>query len=179
MQKLALANRGKLIDVLSERLTFERDGVKLYDAILTVMERSSDPEVLKMIEPMRKQRNEEREHEEWLESQVRALGGTAHEQTELTRLVGIESSGIGKVVLDGDPEVTHLFHAILAAEAIDNAGWDLLVALADQAGDREAKKAFKKRLYQEQEHLAFVKRAVERFARRQVLGQPAAMPQHP
>jgi bacterioferritin (cytochrome b1) len=179
MQKLALANRGKLIDVLSERLAFERDGVKLYDAILTAMQRSTDPEVLKMIEPMRKQRNDEREHEEWLESQVRALGGSAHEQTELTRLVGIESSGIGKVVLDGDPEVAHLFHAILAAEAIDNAGWDVLVALADQAGDREARKAFKKRLYEEQKHLAFVKRAVERFERRQVLGQPATIPQHP
>ncbi len=40
-----------------------------------------------------------------------------------------------------------MFHALFAAELVDNAGWDLLVQLADEADDDEARRAFKKRLH--------------------------------
>jgi hypothetical protein len=72
--------------------------------------------------------------------------------------------------------ISHLFHALLAAELSDNAGWDLLVQIADDVGDREAKRAFKKRLHQEEDHLIFVRRAVERFARMAVTGRKAELP---
>ncbi|HEU4612003.1 MAG TPA: hypothetical protein VFS15_07990, partial [Kofleriaceae bacterium] len=65
------------------------------------------------------------------------------------------------------------------AELADNAGWDLLVTLADEAGDRDAKKAFKKRLHAEEEHLIFVRRAVQKIARREVLGEQVSMPTWP
>ena len=43
MKKLAAKNPAKVIDLLSERLAFERVGVKLYDAVLERMRSSPDP----------------------------------------------------------------------------------------------------------------------------------------
>ena len=175
MDKLANTNRAKVIDVLAERLTFERAGVKIYDTILEKMKKSNDPHVMRMFEEMERHRREEKEHEEWLEQQIRSLGGDAHELTEKAKLVQKESMGIEQVI-EADPEISHLFHALMAAELVDHAGWDLLVQLADDADDSNARRAFKKRLDEEEEHLIFVRKALERFARREVLGERAKLP---
>jgi len=179
MDKLARNNPEKVIDLLSERLTFERAGVKLYDAIIAKLVTSNEPEVHRTLRAMHEHRNHEKEHEEWLEQQIRALGGDAHTETDLARLATTESMGIEAVVLDGDNDPVHLFHALLAAELADNAGWDLLVALADEAGDRAAKKEFKKRLHEEEEHLIFVRRALASLAKADVLGEELEMPVRP
>jgi rubrerythrin len=179
MKRLAEKNRSKVIDLLTERLAFERAGVKLYDAILARMESSAEEEVVAMVDQMREYRNQEWEHEEFLEEQIRELGGDGHGQTELARLTHRESLGIEEVVFDPTSPLPHLFHALLTAELVDNAGWDLLVELADEAGDKEAKKGFKRCLKEEEAHLVFVREAMERFARRDVLGEPAETPAGP
>lgn len=51
--------------------------------------------------------------------------------------------------------------------------------LADDADDGAAKRAFKKRLHEEEEHLIFVRRAVERFSAKAVLSEPVSMPTAP
>lgn len=76
---------------------------------------------------MREHLDHEKEHEEWSEECIRSLGGGAHSPTEMSKLV---------------TELPHLFHALLSAELLDNAGWELLVQLADEAADREAKREF-------------------------------------
>jgi bacterioferritin (cytochrome b1) len=172
MQKLAGKNVSRVIDLLNERLAFERAGVKLYDKILERMK--SDPQVARMIDQMREHREQEKEHEEWLEEQIRALGGDARTPSEKSILVQAESQGIEHVI-ERDPSLPHDFHALLTAELADNAGWDLLVQLADEVGDRDAKKEFKKRLHEEEEHLLFVRKAVEQFAKQEILGEPQKM----
>jgi rubrerythrin len=179
MEKLSKHNPQKVIDLLTERLTFERSGVKLYDAIIEKMNLSTEEGVVDMVDQMREHRDQEKEHEEWLEDCVRQLGGDAHAETEMSAVVTRESKGIEDIILDGDNDIFHLFHALLTAELADNAGWDLLVSLADEAGDRDAKKAFKKRLHEEEEHLVFMRRAVERLARREVLGEEVSLPTSP
>jgi ferritin-like metal-binding protein YciE len=179
MKKLAEKNRSKLIDLLTERLFFERSSVKLYDTILAKMESSAEEEVVAMLDQMREHRNEEWQHEEFLEQCIRDLGGDTHAESEMARLTIRESQGIAQVVGDPSSPLSHLFHALLAWELVDNAGWDLLVELADEAGDRAAKRDFKKCLKEEEEHLIFVREAMERFARREVLGEPAEMPAEP
>jgi hypothetical protein len=77
--------------------------------------------------------------------------------------------------MSGAP-LPHLLQALLAAELVDNAGWDLLAQLADEAGDREAKRAFKKRLHEEEDHLLFVRKAVEKLAFAEVLGEDVKLP---
>jgi bacterioferritin (cytochrome b1) len=174
MEKLSQHDKTKVIDVLNERLTFERAGVKLYDRVLEVM-RTGGEGAARMLPEMEQHRSEEKEHEEWLEAQIRSLGGDAHAETDKSRLVTRESKGIEEVVMS-DAELPHLLHALLAAELVDNAGWDLLVQLADEAGDRDAKREFKKRLHEEEDHLLFVRKAVERLSFRDVLGADVELP---
>jgi bacterioferritin (cytochrome b1) len=176
MDKLADTNREKVIDLLTERLTFERAAVKLYDRILEKMRESEDQQITKMLDPMLEHRDQEKEHEEWLEDQLRAVGGDADGETESARLVETESEGIEKVILEQRSSLSQMFHALLVAELADNAGWDLLVQIADEADDNSAKRAFKKRLHEEEEHLIFCRRALEKLSIREVLQEPATMP---
>jgi bacterioferritin (cytochrome b1) len=175
MGDLAKHDPGKVIDVLSERLAFERAGVKLYDRILAVMHAAPGEDVKRMIPEMQKHRDEEKEHEEWLEARIRALGGDAHAETERSRLVTRESKGIEEVIMS-DAELPHLLHALLAAELVDNAGWDLLAQIADEAGDHGAKREFKKRLHEEEDHLLLVRKAVENLSVADVLGEDVKLP---
>jgi bacterioferritin (cytochrome b1) len=175
MHVLAATKPDEVIDILSERLAFERTAVRLYDRILAWLRSSADTQVQRMLGEMQTHREEEKEHEEWLEAQIRALGGTAHEETERSKLVTRESQGLEEVVMN-DGELSHLLHALLAVELVDNAGWDLLVQVADEAGDRDAKRDFKRRLHEEEDHLIFVRKAVEKLSVQEVLGQHTRLP---
>ncbi len=179
MKRLAQKHPEQLIDLLNERLTFERTGVKLYDRILEAMRASEDPQVRGMLATMQQYRDEEKEHEEWLEAQIRALGGDTHAETEHSRLVLRESQGIEQVVLQGREELPHLFHALMAAELVDNAGWELLVDLADEADDDEARDAFEHRLTEEEDHLDYLRQVMESFAGSRVLGEELRLPTEP
>src|SRR3954469_25195926 len=118
MEELATKNRDKVIDVLAERLTFERSGVKLYDRIIERMQASDQADIEKMVDQMVEHRDQEKEHEEWLEEQIRELGGDAHAVTEKARLTQAESEGIERVILGEDTPIPQLFHALLAAELV-------------------------------------------------------------
>ena len=175
MKALAATNRDKLIDLLNERLVFERSGVKLYDTIVENMERSENPEVAGMLRTMREHRDEEKEHEEWLGAQIRALGGDVDGKTEMGELVRAESVGVQSVVAT-DRDIMHQLHALLTAELVDNAGWELLLQLADEADDDDARREMRRRAHHEAAHLIFVRRAIVAFARRRVLGRAAELP---
>ncbi len=175
MKDLANYDKVKVIDVLNERLAFERAGVKLYDRVLEVMRASGDENVVRMCDEMQAHRDQEKEHEEWLEEQIRFLGGDAHGETDKSRLITRESKGIEEVVMS-DAQLPHLFHALLAAELVDNAGWDLLVQIADEAGDGSAKRDFKKRLHEEEDHLLFLRKAVEKLSFQEILGEDVKLP---
>jgi bacterioferritin (cytochrome b1) len=179
VKRLAEKHPEQLIDLLNERLTFERTGVKLYDRVLEEMRASEDPQVRAMLDTMQQYRDEEREHQLWLEEQIQALGGDASAQTELSRLVLRESQGIEQVILRGEVELPHLFHALMAAELVDNAGWELLVDLADEADDDEARDAFELRLTEEEDHLDYMRQVMESYAGSRVLGEELRLPTEP
>jgi bacterioferritin (cytochrome b1) len=176
MQKLINTNREKVLDLLTARLNFERIGVKLYDRVISRIGASGDANMMRMVDQLRKHRNEEKEHEEWLEEQIRFFGGDAHGESEMSRLEEIESQGIEKIILDGDPQLSHAMHALLMAELADNAGWEMLMKLASEGNDGEAKREFRKRLYEEVDHLAFIRKAILSYERHDVLGQDVSMP---
>jgi rubrerythrin len=175
MDKLAKKNVAKVIDLLSERLAFERSGVKLYDLVLSRLRASDEPGLKALLGDMKEFREEEKEHEEWLEEQIRALGGDAHAPTEQSVLVQAESEGVERVIRR-DPSIPHDFHALLTAELADNAGWDLLVQLADEFDDHEAKKEFERRLREEQKHLLFVRKTLLELTRNDVSVPPPTAP---
>jgi bacterioferritin (cytochrome b1) len=175
MDKLAKKNVSQVIDLLNERLAFERTGVKLYDTLLARLHLSTEPSIEGLVEQVQEQRDEEKEHEEWLEEQIRALGGTAHALSEHAVLAQAESEGVERVVRRDD-NIAHDFHALLTAELADNAGWDLLVQLADELGDSKAKKEFKKRLHEEEKHLLFVRKTLLELTKHAVSSPEPAAP---
>jgi bacterioferritin (cytochrome b1) len=169
MEKLAERNVGKVLDLLTERLTFERSVGRLYDTILSRLRASVDGEMKALLPQIQEFRDQEHEHEEWLEDAIGELGGDANAETERAHLVKEESAGLEDVVMH-DHELPHLFHALLTAELVDNAGWDLLMQLADDANDDAAYDMFDKWAREEEEHLAFVRQLVQSYARDQVRG---------
>lgn len=175
MDKLAKKNVSRVIDLLNERLAFERTGVKLYDTLLARLRASTDPALEALVERVQEHRDEEHEHEEWLEEQIRALGGTAHALSEHAVLAQAEAEGIERV-MRRDDSIPHDFHALLTAELADNAGWDLLVQLAGEFGDSRAKKELEKRLHEEEKHLLFVRETLLELTRRSVSSAGAAPP---
>jgi hypothetical protein len=179
MKMLAARNPEKLIDLLHERLTFERTSVKLYDRVLSLMATSKDPQVRGMLDTMQAYRDEEAEHQAWLEEQIQALGGDVNAETELSLLVAEESRGIEQVILRKDVELHHLFHALMAAELVDNAGWDLLAALAEEADDDDALDAFTLRQAEEEDHLEYLRQTMARYAESRVLGEELQLPTEP
>ncbi|OLC76343.1 MAG: hypothetical protein AUH83_06480 [Deltaproteobacteria bacterium 13_1_40CM_4_68_19] len=176
MDKLAKKNVGKVIDLLSERLAFERAAVKLYDTLHARLRVATDPALRALLEQIEHDRDEEKEHEEWLEEQIRALGGDAHAPTERSVLVRAESEGVERV-MRRDDSIPHDFHALLTAELADNAGWDLLVQIADEFGDSAAKKEFKKRLREEERHLLFVRKTLLELTKQEVSVGPPSPPE--
>jgi bacterioferritin (cytochrome b1) len=179
MKKLARKNPEKLVELLHERLTFERTSVKLYDRILTQMEASGDLQIRGMLDTMRAYRDEEAEHQAWLEEQIQALGGDVNGESVMSRLVVEESRGIEQIILREDAEMHHLFHALMAAELVDNAGWDLLAALAEEADDDDALDGFALRQAEEEDHLDYLRQTMSRYAENQVLGGRLQLPTEP
>ena len=124
MEKLAAKNATKVIDLLNERLAFERSGVKLYDTLLGRLRATEDRTLKAFLGDVKEHREEEKEHEEWLEGQIRALGGDAHAPTERSVLVQAESEGVERV-MRRDDSILHDFHALLTAECIASRGLHL------------------------------------------------------
>jgi rubrerythrin len=175
VKKLAERHPEKLLDLLGERLTFERSAVKLYDTILAKMRAIDLPPltgIAAVITQVKEQRDQEKEHEEWLEEQIRALGGDAQEKTDMADLIERESKGVIDVI-EHDTELPHLFHALLTAELVDDSGWKLLLELADEADDDDARRELRKRAEEEEGHLLFLRTVVTAFARTEVLGRRA------
>lgn len=179
MQKLAERNITKLLDMLTARVVYERTGVRLYDSVIAKIEHGRDPRYERILGTLREHRDQEKAHEEWLEEQIRRLGGSPHVQTAQSRLEEEESQGIQRVILDGHTDLSHNLHALLTAELADNAGWDLLVKLADEAGDREAKAEFERRLRHEMQHMVFLREVVKRVVEGEVLGEERGLPERP
>ena len=179
MKRLIAKHPERVVDYLAERLAFERESVRLYDALLTQVQEAREPEVRALAQLLARQRDEEREHVSWLQAQLEALGAGPHPESARAALSREETRGLAHVILEGNAPLPHLLHALLAAELVDHAGWDLLVALADEAQDAEAQRALHRRRDEEARHLALCRELAERFALQQVLDEPLRLPQAP
>lgn len=151
-----------LLDKLAERSAFERSGTRLYDALIakfraeTGSDRNgalpkdvSDGKLLEI-------RNEEAAHFALLTECIEQLGGDPTTQTPSADLVGVESMGLLQAVSDPRTSFVQSLHAVLAAELIDRAGWDLLCEMAESMGHKEMAGKFRAAFEEEEEHLRCV-----------------------
>ena len=178
MRRLAEINRDKLIDVLDERLAFERVSLRLYDAIIARVAHE-EPAIRRMLPRLEDQRAEEREHASWLERQLVRLEADPTRQQRRARVAELETHGLEQVIVTADATVGEMMHALGIAELADEAGWRLLVELARDAGDLPAVEELEHRRAAEEAHVGFAQRALRELARNDVLGVPVTLPNSP
>lgn len=176
------ANPSILLDKIGERIAFERAGTRLYEALIVKYEVVSkleggslppaeqvidtSPATTAALAPVRGEsamqtlsriRSEELAHFHMLCEAATQLGGDPTAQTPCADVSATASMGLMQVVTDPRTTMAQCLNTILIAELADNAGWELLVELADQAGESELSGRFLGALTQEQEHMATIK----------------------
>lgn len=143
-----------LLDKLGERLAFERQGTRLYQAFLQKLEALDDgASAGPSSEELRHICDEELEHFRLLQKTIIELGGDATVQTPSADVVGILSHGLVQVVSDPRTTISQSLQAVLTAELADNDGWEMLGALAGELGISDLVEKCETAFAEEQEHL--------------------------
>ena len=145
-----------LLDKLGERLAFERTGTRLYDALITKCEVLLDGDISMTIDDLESIRADEARHFMLVSDAIESLGGDPTSQTPSADLAGVESGGLVQVLNDPRTTIAQALHAIVTAELSDKAGWETLVALADEHELSDMVTDFTQALNEEREHLAMV-----------------------
>lgn len=182
MAKLKGGQPTILMDKMGERIAFERSGVRLYEALIAkyqgveaigneVLPPAEEVLALSMegmcalapvdgeapAETLQRIRGEELGHFRMLCAEMERMGGDPTAQTPCADVVATASMGIMQVVTDPRTTLAQSLNAILTAELTDNAGFELLISLAEDAGEAELAGKLLGALAQEQEHLAVIK----------------------
>jgi rubrerythrin len=159
IDKLAGNRPELLMDKLGERAAFERGGARLYDALIA--KARSAPDAGLDVSALQKIRDEEVAHFRLVSDAIEQLGGDPTAQTPCADLVGVQSMGLIQVVSDPRTTVAQSLNAMLTAELVDNAGWELLIDIATEAGHVDLAQKFEVALTEEQEHLRNVRSWLE------------------
>ncbi|HVG04706.1 MAG TPA: ferritin-like domain-containing protein [Burkholderiaceae bacterium] len=178
--KVSGRSSATLMDKIGERIAFERGGTRLYDALLTKFEAVSQnngdvlppmdelvsdgeeglpPEYLgeSAEQTLRRIRSEEVMHFWLLSAAMKKLGGDPTAQTPCADVTATATAGLLQVVTDPRTTLAQCLNAMQTAELTDNAGWELLIQLADDAGEVDLVAQFLGALGEEQAHLIAVK----------------------
>jgi bacterioferritin (cytochrome b1) len=151
------AGMAVLLDKLSERLAFERTGTRLYEALLNKCEMLGEAAPGPTLEEIEQIGREELEHFLLLNDTIAGLGGDPTMQSPSADVAGVASMGILQVLTDPRSSMAHCLQAMLTAELTDNAGWELLIKLADNLGYDEMRTEFETALADEERHLLNVR----------------------
>lgn len=146
-----------LMDKLGERLAFERSGTRLYEAMITKCEAQLGALGPISLSVLQQFHAEEAEHFQLVADAIHKLGGDPTSQTPSADIAGVESMGLMQVLTDPRTSICHCLHALLTAEMVDNAGWELLIELAEELGQDEIASSFRAALEEEDRHLAQVR----------------------
>lgn len=161
MQVLSGKRPQLLIDKLGERLAFERAGTRLYDAMIrkcTSTMQVQTPAFSAPIDELRRIRDEEARHADLLVQAIEMLGGDPTAQTPGAALVGVEGMGLMQVINDPRTSPTQSLHALLTAELSDDAGWELLIEVAEHCQQTELAHRFQAARSEELRHADDVRR---------------------
>jgi hypothetical protein len=145
------------LDKLGERLAFERNGTRLYEALIMKCEVPHDGPDVVSIEQLREFQMEEAQHFALVKECIEQLGADPTAQTPCADLAGVESMGLIQVISDPKTNVNQSLHAILVGELTDNAAWDELIILAREMGQTEMAERFQEAFAHEQEHLETIR----------------------
>jgi len=145
------------LDLLGERLAFERTGTRLYDALLIKLEGADprpggpDREELESI------REDEMRHFEVVRNAIEMLGGDPTVVTPSANVCGVAASGWVLALSDPRTTLTEALKVILAAELADNDGWATLIEVAAGLGQDDLAQQFTEAANDEEVHLTRVR----------------------
>ncbi|HEU4510912.1 MAG TPA: ferritin-like domain-containing protein [Pyrinomonadaceae bacterium] len=145
------------MDKLGERLAFERMGTRLYEALYNKCETLGEAAPGPTLEDIQQIGSEELQHFLLLNRTIVEAGGDPTVQTPCADVAAVASLGIMQVLTDPRTSMAQSLQAILTAELTDNAGWELLIQLADNLGYEELSTQFQEALAHEEEHLVNVR----------------------
>jgi len=151
------AGMAVFLDKLSERLAFERTGVRLYEALLNKCQTLGESAPGPTLEDIEHIGAEELEHFLMINQAITDIGGDPTVQSPCADVIGVASMGIMQVLTDPRSSLPQCLQAMLTAELTDNDGWELLIKLADNLGYDELKTEFETALAHEAEHLQNVR----------------------
>jgi hypothetical protein len=151
------ASLAVFMDKLGERLAFERMGTRLYEALYNKLETLGETSPGPTLEDIQQIGSEELEHFLLLNRTITEAGGDPTVQSPCADVAAVASMGIMQVLTDPRTSLAQCLQAILTAELTDNAGWELLIQLADNLGYEELSVEFQEALTHEEEHLVNVR----------------------
>jgi rubrerythrin len=146
------------IDKLGERLGFERTGVRLYEAALGKFDVHGTWAGGPSRDQLEKILSDELSHFVLVRAAMEKLGADPTALTPSADLVSVASMGIPQVLQDPRTNLVQCLEALMMAELTDNAGWELLIELAQGLGQVELAEQFEAALGVEAEHLMLVRR---------------------
>jgi ferritin-like protein len=161
-----------LLDKLGERLAFERSGSRLYEAFLRKLEVLGAQDGGPSLAEVREQYEEEKRHFALVGRAIVSLGGDPTVMTPCADVTSVASSGMLAVVADPRTDVLQCLDILLNAELIDNAGWELLIQLAEGLGQGDMADEFRVALENEARHLSNVREWVGRMTAIRAGAQP-------
>ncbi|QBQ53666.1 ferritin-like domain-containing protein [Nitrosococcus wardiae] len=166
LDKLSGENPEVLIDKLGERLAFERTGARLYEYLITKCQAVQADSQLS-IDTLRRFRDEEERHFKIVARALESLGADPTAQTPGADVSAVASMGVLQVISDPRTSVAQSMEAILTAELVDHAGWELLIQLADKMGLDEMVIDFRTALAEEDNHLRQIREWNEQLTLKQ------------
>jgi len=147
----------QFIDKISERIGFERTGVRLYEALLSKFDCYGTFAGGPTREELEYIMMQELEHFRLLQQAARELGSDPTVMSPSADLVATMSRGIVEVLVDARTNLIQSLDAILVAELADNDSWTGLVELAEGAGEAGLATRFRAAEMHERDHLARVR----------------------
>lgn len=152
-----------LLDKLGERLAFERGGVRLYDSLLVKCRCAADMLEGDELNRLQSFRQQEAEHVDTVARAIGDLGADPTAQTPCADLAGVKAMGLVQAMNDPRSSLLQSLQVILDAELLDNAGWEMLIALARNCGHDAMADGFVQAAREEAGHLTAVRAIVERL----------------
>lgn len=147
-----------LLDKLGERLAFERQGTRLYEAFLQRFElQGLEEESGPTAAELRHICDEEFDHFRYLQQAVVQFGGDATVKSPSADVAAVLSKGAVEIIADPRTSLPQCLQALLTAELADNDGWQLLGLLAGQLELEELASRCRAAHETEQEHLEKVR----------------------
>lgn len=145
------------IDMLGERLAFERSGVRLYEALLSKFDAAHVHEGGPTREQIQHIHDEELKHFGMLMQAMEQLGADPTAVTPSADVTGVASMGVLQVLTDPRSTLTEALHAIHMVELLDNDAWQMMADLAEQLGQDDLAAQFREAKREEDEHLELVR----------------------